>query len=103
MIELLAIAGAAEQDDALAAEVAALAPEAVTVVIESDESSERWWSGAGERELALRDRLATLLARIEDATGAAVVGLVAAHRDAARLAVRGFDGVVRPGPRAVAV
>lgn len=92
MIDLLAIAGAAEQDDALVEEVARRHPRGtVTVVIDRD--LPEWALDETPRARAVRDRLARLLTAIEQRTGVAVSGLVG---DLRPLRGRWFDGVVDP-------
>lgn len=87
--EILLIAGPAGRDDELVAAAAAHRPRRVTVVIEGRDAS---WSWSERRVAALRrDRLATLLTAVEQATGATVVGLVG---DPAELELGGFDAIV---------
>jgi hypothetical protein len=73
MSDLLAIFAAADEDQALLEGIAAYRPDRVTVLLE-DRGAELISedSGAGE---ALRDRLAGLMAAIENRTGASVLGL----------------------------
>jgi hypothetical protein len=80
---ILLIAGPSGDDERLVAAVAARQPARVTVLIEPRDRAWDW-----------RDRLATLLAALERATGASVVGLLGAVEP------RGadFDGVVRGRP-----
>jgi hypothetical protein len=91
--DLLAIAGLAEHDEALVDEVARRGPAStVTVVIDRDDPE--WALDESPRGRALRDRLARLLALIEQRTGAAVSGLVG---DLRPLRGRWFDAIVDPG------
>lgn len=93
MSALLAIAGAAEHDEALVEEVARRHPSgSVTVVIDREVYEWAWDETPPGR--ALRDRLAGLLTAIEQRTGAAVSGLVG---DLRPLRGRWFDSVVDPG------
>jgi hypothetical protein len=90
---LLAIAGNIENDDALVEEVARRGPaSSVTVLIDRD--SPDWALDESPTGNALRDRLARLLALMEQRTGAAVSGLVG---DLRPLRGRWFDGIVDPG------
>jgi hypothetical protein len=73
MSELLAIVDQCGTDDALVDEIARRHPDRVTVLVEDDDSD--WASDDSQRALALRDRLASLLASIEQRTGAVVVGM----------------------------
>jgi hypothetical protein len=81
MSDLLAIVGQATGDDALLDEIARRHPDRVTVLLEDGEPD--WGSDESPRGRALRDRLASLLAAIEQRTGAVVVGLVG-NRDQLR-------------------
>jgi hypothetical protein len=74
MSDLLAIIGNPEADDALLDEIARRHPDRVTVLLEDGEPD--WGCDESPRGSALRDRLASLLAAIEQRTGAIVVGLV---------------------------
>lgn len=87
---ILLIAGPEGRDDELVSAAAAHHPRRVTVLIEAEDPNWGW----SERRLAAarRDRLARLLTAVEQATGATVVGLVAAP---AELALQRFDAVVR--------
>src|SRR5579859_6323617 len=99
MSDLLAILDRASADEALVDEIARRHPNRVTVLVEGAEPD--WASDESPRGRALRDRLATLLAAIEQRTGAVVVGL-AGSRDQ----LRGwrFDRVVGGrGPAAMAL
>ena len=62
-------------DSVLIEEAAALHPDQVTVVIPGE--SNGWESDCSAEGTRRRDRLATLLAKIADRTGAAVAGTVA--------------------------
>jgi len=90
MSDLLAIIGQPATDDYLIDEIARRHPDRVTVLLEDGKPN--WGSDESPPGRALRDRLAALLAAIEQRTGAAVVGL-AGSRDQ----LRGwrFDRVVR--------
>jgi hypothetical protein len=81
MSDLLAIVDQNDTDEALVDEIARRHPDRVTVLVEDD--SEDWASDDSQRARALRDRLASLLATIEQRTGAVVVGL-AGSRDQLR-------------------
>jgi hypothetical protein len=72
--DLLAIIGSEGVDHELVEEIARGRPHRVTVLIEGGDPD--WAADDSDAGLALRDRLATLLAVIEQRTGAAVVGLV---------------------------
>jgi len=91
--EILLIAGPAGRDDELVAAAAAHHPRRVTVLIEAGDPSWGW----SERRVATarRDRLATLLTAVEQATGASVVGLVGGP---AELELGGYDAVVGGAP-----
>jgi hypothetical protein len=73
MSELLAIVDQADADAALIDEIARRHPDRVTVLLE--DVAPDWGSDDSQRASALRDRLACLLAAIEQRTGAVVVGL----------------------------
>jgi hypothetical protein len=92
MSDLLAIVDQTNTDDALLDEIARRHPDRVTVLLEDGEPD--WGSDDSQRATALRDRLAALLASIEQRTGAVVVGL-AGSRDQ----LRGwrFDRIVGGG------
>jgi hypothetical protein len=99
MSDLLAIVDQMGSDDILLEEIALRHPDRVTVLLEGGRPD--WGSDESPRGLALRDRLAALLAAIEQRTGAVVVGL-AGSRDQ----LRGwrFDRIVGGrGPAAAAV
>jgi hypothetical protein len=89
MSDLLAIVGQPTADDALLDEIARRHPDRVTVLLEDEPSD--WGSDDSPRGRALRDRLARLLAAIEQRTGAVVVGLAGSREQ-----LRGwrFDRVV---------
>lgn len=73
MSDLLAVFGAAQDDEEVLEEIAAYRPDRVTVLVPgSDPSALATNSEEGE---ALRGRLAELMAAIERRTGATVVGL----------------------------
>ncbi len=95
MSDLLAIVDRLSTDEVLVDEIARRHPDRVTVLLEGEQPD--WASDESPRGRALRDRLAALLAAIEQRTGAVVVGL-AGSRDQ----LRGwrFDRVV--GGRAAA-
>jgi len=91
--EILLIAGPAGGDDELIAAAAAHRPRRVTVLIEAGDPS---WGWSEQREAtARRDRLATLLTAVAQATGASVVGLVG---DPAELELGGYDAIVGGAP-----
>jgi hypothetical protein len=74
MSDLLAVFATADEDREVMNEIAAYRPDRVTVLIEDDDPGQMSEdSSAGQ---ALRDRLARLMATIEDQTGATVQGLV---------------------------
>lgn len=73
MSDILAIIDRKETDDELVEEIARRHPDRVTVLVEDGQLD--WGSDDSPRSRALRDRLAALLASIEQRTGAAVVGL----------------------------
>jgi len=81
MSDLLAIVDKTNTDEDLVDEIARRHPDRVTVLVENEQSD--WGSDDSPRGLALRDRIAQLLAAIELQTGAAVVGL-AGSRDQLR-------------------
>jgi len=81
MSDLLAIVGASNADDLLLDEIARRHPDRVTVLLE--DGTPDWGSDESPKGRALRDRLASLLAAIEQRTGAVVVGL-AGSRDQLR-------------------
>jgi hypothetical protein len=81
MSDLLAILDQASTDDELVDEITRRHPDRVTVLLEDDAVD--WGSDDSPSGLALRDRLAKLLAAIEQSTGAVVVGL-AGSRDQLR-------------------
>jgi hypothetical protein len=73
MSDLLAIVGQPAGDDSLIDEIARRHPDRVTVLLEDERPD--WGTDESPRGRALRDRLAALLAAIEQRTGAVVVGL----------------------------
>jgi hypothetical protein len=81
MSDLLAILDQASTDDELVNEITRRHPDRVTVLLEDDAID--WGSDDSPSGRALRDRLAKLLAAIEQSTGAVVVGL-AGSRDQLR-------------------
>jgi len=81
MSDLLAILDQASTDDELVDEITRRHPDRVTVLLEDDAVD--WGSDDSASGRALRDRLAKLLAAIEQSTGAVVVGL-AGSRDQLR-------------------
>ena len=81
MSDLLAILDQASTDDELVDEITRRHPDRVTVLLEDDAGD--WGSDDSPSGRALRDRLAKLLAAIEQSTGAVVVGL-AGSRDQLR-------------------
>jgi hypothetical protein len=97
MTNVLAIATGYD-DEALVRELAATRPERVTVLIEAPDQARDWTADQSAAD-DLRARLATLLARVEDATGATVTGLVGST---AQVAGRRFDRIVREAPAVVA-
>jgi hypothetical protein len=89
MSDLLAIVDQTNTD-ALVDEIVRCHPDRVTVLLEGGPNSD-WGSDESPRGRALRDRLANVLASIEQRTGAVVVGLVGSREQ-----LRGwrFDRVV---------
>jgi hypothetical protein len=81
MSDILAIVDQTNTDEQLVEEIARRHPDRVTVLLE--DGSGDWGSDDSARGRALRDRLAKLLAAIEQRTGAVVVGL-AGSRDQLR-------------------
>lgn len=81
MSDLLAIVGPSSVEDELVAEITRRHPDRVTLLVEGD--NREWASDESESGRLLRDRLAKLLAVIEQRTGAVVVGL-AGSRDQLR-------------------
>ncbi len=81
MSDLLAIVDQTGSDDELLEEIERRHPDRVTVLLEDGRPD--WGSDDSPRGRALRDRLAALLAAIEQRTGAVVVGL-AGSRDQLR-------------------
>jgi hypothetical protein len=93
MTNLLAIASDPALDGALVDELRAVHPDRVTVlVLAAGFAADRWASGDGPRERALRDRLALLLAQVEARTGAVVAGTIG---DLDSVDVERCDEVVR--------
>ncbi len=89
MSDLLAIIGSEAADETLVDEIARRRPDRVTVLVEGAQSN--WGDDESPRGRALRDRLAAILAAIEQRTGAVVVGLAGSREQ-----LRGwrFDRVV---------
>lgn len=81
MTDLLAIVDQKASDERLLDEIERGHPHRVTVLLEDGQSD--WGSDDSPNGRALRDRLAALLAAIEQRTGAVVVGL-AGSRDQLR-------------------
>ncbi len=81
MSDLLAIIGPSSVEDELVAEITRRHPDRVTLLVE--DGNREWASDESESGRVLRDRLAKLLAIIEQRTGAVVVGL-AGSRDQLR-------------------
>lgn len=81
MSDILAIVEESVTDEILVDEIARRHPDRVTVLVEA--GTPDWGSDDSPRGRALRDRLAVLLAAIEQRTGAVVVGL-AGSRDQLR-------------------
>ena len=73
MSDLLAIFGLAVSDSELLAQIAAMEPDRVTVLLGDEDA--QWAFDDSAAGVAVRDRLAKLLAAIELQTGATVVGL----------------------------
>ena len=96
MSDLLAIVGPSQSDEELLDEIARRRPQRVTVLVEDGDGD--WGSDESTRSVALRDRIANLLAAIERRTGAVVVGLAGSREQ-----LRGwrFDRIVG-GPVRVA-
>ena len=78
MSDLLAIFGPNDSDSELLTEIERLHPRRVTVLLEGVEPG--WATDDGPTGVALRERMAALLALIERRTGATVTGL-AGDRD----------------------
>ena len=93
MSDILAIVDQTGSDEALLDEIARRHPDRVTVLLEDERLD--WGSDESARGSALRDRLAALLAAIEQRTGAVVVGL-AGSRDQRRGGR--FDRVIGRSP-----
>lgn len=97
MSDILAIVDQTNTDEELVDEIARRHPDRVTVLVEDGQLD--WGSDDSPRSRALRDRLAQLLAAIEQRTGAVVVGLAGSREQ-----LRGwrFDRIVGGrGPVAV--
>ena len=90
MSDLLAIIDSASSDDVLVEEIARRHPDRVTVLLAEDGEAD-WASDDSPGGSAIRDRLAALMAAIEQQTGAAVVGLAGSREQ-----LRGwrFDRVI---------
>jgi hypothetical protein len=73
MSNLLAIFGPADSDAELVAAIAVYRPDCVTVLIEDDDPNRL--NEESDAGIALRDRLAGLMAEIEISSGAQVVGI----------------------------
>ena len=91
MSDLLAIFGAADEDVELLNGIAACRPDRVTVLIE--DTGTELVNADSSAGMALRDRLAVLMATIEQDTGAIVVGLAG---DREQLAGWRFDRELAP-------
>ncbi len=89
MSDILAIVEEVGADETLVDEIARRHPDRVTVLLEV--ATPDWGSDDSPRGRALRDRLAALLAAIEQRTGAVVVGLAGSREQ-----LRGwrFDRIV---------
>jgi hypothetical protein len=97
MTDLLAIISQQAGDDGILDEIEQRHPHRVTVLLEGGQVD--WASDDSPNGRALRDRLAALLAAIEQRTGAVVVGLAGSREQ-----LRGwrFDRVVG-GPQPLAL
>jgi hypothetical protein len=97
MTDLLAIITQQAADDRILDEIERRHPDRVTVLLEDGRSD--WASDDTPGGRALRDRLAALLAAIEQRTGAVVVGLAGSREQ-----LRGwrFDRVIG-GPQPLAL
>jgi hypothetical protein len=89
MSDLLAIVGPSDTDAELLEEIANWRPDRVTVLLEDGDRD--WALDDSLPGLTRRDRIAELLARIEQRTGATVVGLAG---DSDQLRGWRFDRVV---------
>lgn len=89
MSDLLAIVGPSDTDAELLEEIANWRPDRVTVLLEDGDRD--WGLDDSLPGLTRRDRIAELLARIEQRTGATVVGLAG---DSDQLRGWRFDRVV---------
>lgn len=89
MSDILAIVDQTDADELLVDEIARRHPDRVTILLEDAQGD--WGSDDSPRGQALRDRLARLLAAIEQRTGAVVVGLAGSREQ-----LRGwrFDRIV---------
>lgn len=92
MSDILAIVDQVNTDARLVEEIARRHPDKVTVLVQ-DESID-WTEDESARSRAVRDRLASLIAAIEQRTGAVVVGLAGSREQ-----LRGwrFDRVIIGG------
>lgn len=81
MSDILAIVDRTNADDMLVEEIARRHPDKVTVLVQGENAD--WAEDDSASGRAVRDRLARLLAAIEQRTGAVVVGL-AGNRDQLR-------------------
>jgi hypothetical protein len=89
MSDLLAIVDKTNTDEDLVSEIVRRHPDRVTVLVEDEQLD--WGSDDSPRGRALRDRLARLLAAIEQRTGAVVVGLAGSRE---QLSGWRFDRIV---------
>jgi hypothetical protein len=92
--KLLAIAGPADQDGVLLEDVASHRPDHITIVLPSAEDGDRWAVSEDAEARAVRDRLAVLMTRAAETTGASVSAVVG---DLDLFVGEDFDAVVRPG------
>lgn len=97
MSDILAIIDRTQTDEELLDEIALRHPDKVTVLVEGERSD--WADDESATGRALRDRLARLLAAIEQRTGASVIGLAGSSD---QLVGWRFDRIVggrqRPAP-----
>ena len=96
MSDLLAIVGPSDTDTQLLEEIASWRPDRVTVLLKDGDRD--WALDDSLSGIDRRDRIAQLLARIEQQTGATVVGLAG---DSDQLRGWRFDRVI-PGHAALA-
>ena len=89
MTELLAIIGPDQSEEDLLEQLSGTRASRITVLIEA--AGRNWAEDDSASARALRDRLAALLARVEQRTGALVVGLAG---DAEQLRGWRFDRVI---------